>query len=81
MPGVGHGMQSAGKRVDDYLSVLGGTAPEQESAAEANRLMEHLTYRPDSPAASDQGRRGRLKGLSLLAPLKRLRRNLFGGRG
>lgn len=85
MPGVGHGMGSAGRRVDGYLSVLAGAAPAKESAAEATQLMQQLTRR--APAGAAVGapddrpvNPARRKGLWLFAPLRKLRRNLFGGR-
>ncbi|WP_139275710.1 hypothetical protein [Mangrovactinospora gilvigrisea] len=98
MPGVGHGMASAGRRVDSYLSVLAGPAPAQDSQADATALMHELTRRRPAaePAAATAASAAsaatapqtsarptnplRRKGLWLFAPLRKLRRNLFGGR-
>ncbi|NYI04091.1 hypothetical protein [Allostreptomyces psammosilenae] len=65
---------STGRRVDAYLSVLTGPPQAEPATAESVALIQQLTRRED-------GRPGprRASKLVLLAPLKRIRRALFGG--
>ncbi|EPH40002.1 hypothetical protein STRAU_6944 [Streptomyces aurantiacus JA 4570] len=57
--------------------MLGGPAVPQRESAEATLLMRELTSRG---TAHDRGsgRRARVRRVSLFAPLRRLRRSLFG---
>lgn len=50
----------------------------QQKAAEATTLMRELTAREPVRNQSDQ--KARVRRVSLFAPLRRLRRSLFGGR-
>jgi hypothetical protein len=56
--------------------VLGGPAVPQVEAAEATLLMRELTSRDVT-----RSRRSKSARVSLFAPLRRLRRSLFGSRG
>ncbi|GAA3793081.1 hypothetical protein GCM10023083_30590 [Streptomyces phyllanthi] len=57
--------------------MLAGPAVPQREAAEATSLMRELTARD----TRERSRRGsRVSRVSLFAPLRRLRRSLFGGR-
>jgi hypothetical protein len=49
----------------------------QQKTAEATTLMRELTAREPVPNHSDQ--KARVRRVSLFAPLRRLRRSLFGG--
>ncbi|GAB2887250.1 hypothetical protein GCM10022245_23200 [Streptomyces mayteni] len=55
--------------------MLSGPAVSQREAEEATSLMRELTRRDERTATSKKAR------VSLFAPLRRLRRTLFGGRG
>ncbi|GGO57698.1 hypothetical protein GCM10012286_75120 [Streptomyces lasiicapitis] len=57
--------------------MLGGPAVPQREAAEATLLMRELTSR-DAAHDRGSGRRARVRRVSLFAPLRRLRRSLFG---
>lgn len=57
---------------------MGGPAIPQREAAEATDLMRELTAR--DTAHDRTGRGARVRRVSLFAPLRRLRRSLFGGR-
>lgn len=64
------------RRVDRYLTVMSGPPVAVGDAAEAVELMGHLTSaRTTNPAPA------RTRGLTLLAPLRRLRRFLLRGVG
>ncbi|MEE1929243.1 hypothetical protein V1J52_13825 [Streptomyces sp. TRM 70351] len=63
-------------RLDRHLSVLGGPAVPAGRAEEATTLMRELTTRDVTRSRTSRGAR-----VSLFAPLRRLRRSLFGGRG
>jgi hypothetical protein len=56
--------------------VLGGPAVPQRETAEATLLMRELTSRDVA-----HSRRSKSARVSLFAPLRRLRRSLFGSRG
>jgi hypothetical protein len=56
--------------------VLGGPAVPQVEAAEATLLMRELTSRDVTRSHRSKSAR-----VSLFAPLRRLRRSLFGSRG
>jgi hypothetical protein len=58
--------------------VLGGPVVPQRETAEATSLMRELTSRDTTQERSARG--ARVSRVSLFAPLRRLRRSLFGGR-
>jgi hypothetical protein len=62
-------------RLDRHLAVLGGPAVPPRETAEATSLMRELTMRDHVRAEGSHSAR-----LSLFAPLRRLRRSLFGNR-
>ncbi|MDK1475693.1 hypothetical protein QNO07_20110 [Streptomyces sp. 549] len=76
VPAINCGSQATSSRLDRHLSVLGGPAVPQGEADEATTLMRELTTRDRVRTRSSRGAR-----VSLFAPLRRLRRSLFGGRG
>lgn len=76
MPAITCGSTATSSRLDRHLSVLGGPAVPQREAAEATLLMRELTSRD---VAHTRG--SRTARVSLFAPLRRLRRSLFGSRG
>lgn len=78
MPAITCGSSATSSRLDRHLAVLGGPAVPQREAAEATLLMRELTARREVPA---QGHRSRSSRVSLFAPLRRLRRSLFGNHG
>ncbi|WP_236239258.1 hypothetical protein [Streptomyces sp. CC228A] len=76
VPAITCKSSATSSRLDRHLAVLGGPAIPQRDAAEATSLMRELTNR-------DVVRDHRGKGVrvSLFAPLRRLRRSLFGSHG
>ncbi|MDB1089092.1 hypothetical protein PJ985_16140 [Streptomyces sp. ACA25] len=76
VPAVNCGSGSSGSRLDRHLSVLSGPAVPQREADEATMLMRELTRRDTQRTAAARGAQ-----VLLFAPLRRLRRTLFGGRG
>ncbi|MFG2555143.1 hypothetical protein [Streptomyces sp. NPDC048581] len=78
VPAITCGSSATSSRLDRHLSVLAGPAVPQTEAAEATSLMRELTTRDTTKVRSDQG--ARVRRVSLFAPLRRLRRSLFGGR-
>ncbi|WP_320774409.1 hypothetical protein [Streptomyces sp. CRN 30] len=77
VPAITCGSSATSSRLDRHLSVLAGPPVPQREAAEATSLMREITAR--SP--HQRGGRGtRVHRVSLFAPLRRLRRSLFGGR-
>jgi hypothetical protein len=77
VPAITCGSSATSSRLDRHLSVLGGPAVPQRVTAEATLLMRELTAR-DAHVRTDRG--ARVRRVSLFAPLRRLRRSLFGGR-
>ncbi|MFD7551745.1 MULTISPECIES: hypothetical protein [unclassified Streptomyces] len=77
VPAITCGSSATSSRLDRHLAVLGGPAIPQREAAEATLLMRELTTR--APAHEVSGREARVRRVSLFAPLRRLRRSLFGG--
>lgn len=78
VPAITCGSSATSSRLDRHLSVMGGPAVPQGETAEATSLMRELTARD---TAHDRTARGaRVRRVSLFAPLRRLRRSLFGGR-
>ncbi|WP_037670393.1 hypothetical protein [Streptomyces griseus] len=77
VPAITCGSSATSSRLDRHLSVLGGPAVPQRETAEATSLMRELTARDTTQRRSDRG--ARVRRVSLFAPLRRLRRSLFGG--
>ncbi|MER6923591.1 MULTISPECIES: hypothetical protein [Streptomyces] len=77
VPAITCGSSATSSRLDRHLAVLGGPAVPQREAAEATSLMRELIARD---AHDRTGRGDRMRRVSLFAPLRRLRRSLFGGR-
>jgi hypothetical protein len=76
VPAVQCGAGATARRIERHLAVLGAPAISAVDTAEAVGLIRELTPRGGStPAVPDRGTR-----VSLLAPLRRLRRTLFGER-
>ncbi|MFB7916275.1 hypothetical protein [Streptomyces sp. NPDC056061] len=75
VPAITCGSSATSSRLDRHLAVLGGPAVSRREAAEATLLMRELTSRE-----AGHSRRSRNARVSLFAPLRRLRRSLFGGR-
>ncbi|MGW7301123.1 MULTISPECIES: hypothetical protein [unclassified Streptomyces] len=78
VPAITCGSSATSSRLDRHLSVLAGPAVPQQKTAEATLLMRELTAR--DTAHDGNGRGARVRRVSLFAPLRRLRRSLFGGR-
>ncbi|MBO1419354.1 hypothetical protein [Streptomyces sp. FH025] len=79
VPAIQCGVGTTGRRIERHLAVLGAPALPAVDTAEALGLIRELTPRgADAPVTSSRRRHTRV---SLLAPLRRLRRSLFGGRG
>ncbi|WP_345035087.1 hypothetical protein [Streptomyces sannanensis] len=76
VPAITCGSTAASRRLDRHLAVLAGPAVPVRETAEATLLMRELTARDVSHARTGRGAR-----VSLFAPLRRLRRSLFGSRG
>ncbi|MER5491972.1 hypothetical protein ACSMX9_03920 [Streptomyces sp. LE64] len=76
VPAITCGSSATSSRLDRHLAVLGGPAVPQREAAEATSLMRELTTR--GTARETGGREARMRRVSLFAPLRRLRRSLFG---
>ncbi|MEV1022664.1 hypothetical protein [Streptomyces sp. NPDC050264] len=78
VPAITCGSSATSSRLDRHLSVLGGPAVPQREVAEATTLMRELTARDTAHSRGDLA--ARVRRVSLFAPLRRLRRTLFGGR-
>ena len=76
VPAITCGNGATSSRLDRHLSVLGGPAVPHRETAEATLLMRELTSRDVT-----HSRRSKSARVSLFAPLRRLRRSLFGSRG
>lgn len=75
VPAINYGSGSSGARVDRHLAVLAGPAVPRRDSEDATLLMRELTTR--DKARTKTSRSARVK---LFAPLRRLRRSLFGNR-
>ncbi|MBM9506102.1 hypothetical protein [Actinacidiphila acididurans] len=73
VPAVTCGTSATSKRLDRHLAVLSGPAVPQREAEEATVLMREITSRSTVHSQANKGAR-----VSLFAPLRRLRRSLFG---
>lgn len=76
VPAIECGSGATGARLDRHLGVLSGPAVPAREAEEATTLMRELTARDKQRTKTNRGAR-----VQLFAPLRRLRRSLFGGRG
>lgn len=65
-------------RLDRHLSAMAGPAVPPRETAEATSLMRELTARDADLGRDAKGARARTSHVRLLAPLRRLRRSLFG---
>ncbi|WP_338675634.1 hypothetical protein V1460_23735 [Streptomyces sp. SCSIO 30461] len=75
VPAITCGSSATSSRLDRHLAVLGGPAVPQRESAEATSLMRELTTRDVARTHTSRSAR-----VSLFAPLRRLRRSLFGSR-
>ncbi|CAL9579208.1 hypothetical protein [Streptomyces sp. enrichment culture] len=80
VPAITCGSSATSSRLDRHLAVLSGPAVPQRETAEATSLMRELTAREPAHDRGARGVRARTSRVSLFAPLRRLRRTLFGGR-
>ncbi|GAA2080566.1 hypothetical protein GCM10009801_38900 [Streptomyces albiaxialis] len=78
MPAIKCGTSATSSRLDRHLSVLAGPAVPQVETEEATTLMREITQRDTTTRSGSRKRSARV---SLFAPLRKLRRSLFGGRG
>ncbi|MEE1752468.1 hypothetical protein [Streptomyces sp. SP18CS02] len=76
VPAITCGSSATSSRLDRHLAVLGGPALPQRETAEATSLMRELTTRDVAHTRTSKSAR-----VSLFAPLRRLRRSLFGNHG
>ncbi|MFI9272782.1 hypothetical protein ACIGXM_18960 [Kitasatospora sp. NPDC052896] len=77
VPAIQCGVGATGRRIDRHLAVLGAPALSAVDTAEALGLIRELTPR----GAGSRAVRRHTKRVLLLAPLRRLKRSLFGSRG
>ncbi|GHC41429.1 hypothetical protein GCM10010507_14710 [Streptomyces cinnamoneus] len=77
MPAITYGSGASSARLDRHLAVLGGPALPQREVEGATVLMRELTSREHARAGKGASR-SRTARVSLFAPLRRLRRSLFG---
>ncbi|GHF40664.1 hypothetical protein GCM10010218_22570 [Streptomyces mashuensis] len=77
MPAINCGTGASSARLDRHLAVLGGPALPQGEVEGAAVLMRELTSR-DRARAGESLSQSRTARVSLFAPLRRLRRSLFG---
>jgi hypothetical protein len=75
VPAINFGTGASSARVDRHLAVLAGPAVPQRDAEDATLLMRELTTRDKARSKASRSAR-----VSLFAPLRRLRRSLFGNR-
>lgn len=79
MPAINCGSNATSTRLDRHLAVLAGPAVPQRETDDATSLMREITSRDVSRVKSSRG--VKVSRVSLFAPLRRLRRSLFGSRG
>jgi len=75
VPAINCGTTASSARLDRHLSILAGPAAPQRETEEATVLLRELTSRDTVHTKTNRGAR-----VSLFAPLRRLRRSLFGNR-
>ncbi|WP_277437516.1 hypothetical protein [Streptomyces sp. SPB162] len=76
VPAINCGSSTTSTRLDRHLAILGGPVVPHRESAEATLLMRELTSRDSARTKASRSAR-----VSLFAPLRRLRRSLFGSRG
>lgn len=76
VPAINCGTTASSARLDRHLAILSGPAVPQREAEEATVLMREIAARNTVHTKTNKGAR-----VSLFAPLRRLRRSLFGSRG
>ena len=76
VPAINCGTGATSASLDRHLAILAGPALPQRETEEATVLMRELTSRNTVHTKTNRGAR-----VSLFAPLRRLRRSLFGNRG
>lgn len=76
VPAINSGTGASSARLDRHLAILAGPAVPQRDTDEATVLMREITSRNTVHAKTNRGAR-----VSLFAPLRRLRRSLFGNHG
>ncbi|MEC4018543.1 hypothetical protein [Streptomyces sp. H27-D2] len=81
VPAINCGSGASSRRLDRHLAVLGGPALPQREVEGATLLMQELTARDTPRTQTGRSSRTRTSRVSLFAPLRRLRRSLFGSRG
>lgn len=74
VPAIKSGSGADEARLERHLSVISGPAAPQSETEEATSLMRELIARDEERSRKNRGAR-----LLLFAPLRRLRRSLFGG--
>jgi hypothetical protein len=77
VPAIQCGVGATGRRIERHLAVLGAPAVPAVDTAEALGLIRELTPRGVSTQAAPRRSTTRIR---LLAPLRRLKRSLFGSR-
>ncbi|MFI9722517.1 hypothetical protein ACIHFE_23140 [Streptomyces sp. NPDC052396] len=75
VPAISYGSSASSARLERHLAVLSGPALPQREVEGATSLMRELTTRDHTRTESRRTAR-----VSLFAPLRRLRRSLFGSR-
>ncbi|WP_328916850.1 MULTISPECIES: hypothetical protein [unclassified Streptomyces] len=75
VPAINCGTGATSARLDRHLAILAGPAAPQHETEEATVLMRELTSRNTAHTKANRGAR-----VSLFAPLRALRRSLFGNR-
>jgi hypothetical protein len=75
VPAINCGTTASSARLDRHLAILAGPAVPQREAEEAIVLMREIASRNTVHTKANKGAR-----VSLFAPLRRLRRSLFGSR-
>ncbi|MET9296021.1 hypothetical protein [Streptomyces sp. NPDC003077] len=76
VPAINCKSGASSARLDRHLAVLGGPAIPQREAEGATLLMRELTSRDHARTKTSRGAK-----VALMAPLRTLRRSLFGGHG
>jgi len=76
VPAINCGTSASSARLDRHLAILAGPAAPQQDVEDATVLMRELTSRDTVHTRTNRGAR-----VSLFAPLRRLRRSLFGNHG
>jgi hypothetical protein len=75
VPAISAVTGASSARLDRHLAILAGPALPQRETEEATVLLRELTSRNTVHTTANRGAR-----VSLFAPLRRLRRSLFGNR-